>query len=59
MDTLYHGRHGWMQGQALVGKRHVLRRTVDIKMWWLILYLLPGSMSPREAAPHGIAVRLS
>ena len=40
----------WMQGQVPVGKGAV-EETVDIKAWWLILYLLPVSVSPGEAAP--------
>ena len=35
---------------STVGKGAV-EETVDIKAWWLVLYLRPVSMSPRVAAP--------
>ena len=46
-DALYCRSDGGCKAKYWWGKAR-LRRTIDIKAWWLILYLLPVSMSPRE-----------
>ena len=47
--TVDRGNIGGCKAKYRWGKARL--STVDVKTWWLILYMLPESMSPKKAAP--------